>query len=288
MTSAPLPCFELSWLGGPAEAHVAEHRRGVDDLPWNTLDRSRFSPDVLDRARLAWTVSAHQEWCAAASFAALLRAMLEARAPLDLIGMASRFVADEVVHTELNARMAAEVGGGAPLRTDPEALVPEVDPDLDALERACALGIAVSCVGETFSLPVLAGTRAVASEPLVKAVLHRIVVDEAPHGRVGWILLDWALPRLSAASRERLAEVADRALLALEREWSGASDATLAEHGLPAETLHALGWMTPDAYRRVAHNTVRDRIVEPLRRRGVPASLPPSVAPGLSPAPAPS
>lgn len=272
--SEPPSHFELSWLGDPVASRVAPHRAGIDDLPWGSLDTTRFSAPILDQARVAWTVSAHQEWCAAAAFAALLRAMLEARAPLDLIGMTSGFVADEIAHTELNARLAMEVGGGAPVKVDPTALVPEVAPDLEPIEHACTLGIAVSCVGETFSLPMLAGTRAVATEPVIRAVLDRIVKDEAPHGKVGWILLDWALPQLGPDARERLARAAERATSGLEDELMGPSDEDLATAGMDEEVLNALGWMRPSAYRRLAQHVVRTRIVHPLRNRGLHVEMP--------------
>jgi hypothetical protein len=141
--------------------------------------------------------------------------MLAARAPVDLVGMSGRFVADEMVHVELAARMAAAWGGGVPLEVDAAAVGPDVDPALDALPAACALAIRTSCVGETFSLPLLAHARAGARRPVEREVLGRMVRDEADHARLGWLLLDWAAPRLSHVDRERLAEVAADAIDAL-------------------------------------------------------------------------
>ncbi|MCB9677098.1 MAG: hypothetical protein H6737_18420 [Alphaproteobacteria bacterium] len=255
--------FELDWLGGAAERAFAPHRGDVDGLPWGTLDWRRFTPAELDQARMAWTTSAHQEWCAAAGFAALLTALLRAGAPVDLVGMAGRFVADEMVHTELNARMAAEVGGGVALQHDPTQLCPPIDPALSPLEAALELAVRVSCVGETFSLPVLAGTRNVATEPIVKAVMARIVADEGPHGRLGWLVLDWALPRLDARQRAWIGAVAADAVAALEPLW------TEPAAPMPDATRHALGWMTPTEYRAVALDAVERRIRRPLEARGL-------------------
>jgi hypothetical protein len=256
--------FELGWLGGAAERSFAAHRGDVDDLPWGRFDRSRYPLAVIDQARLSWTVSAQQEWSAAAGFAALLSALLEAGAPVDLIGMAGRFVADEMVHTELNARMAAEVGGGVPVRHDPGNMVAARDPGLSSAAWACELAIRIGCVGETFALPILSGVRDVTTDPLVRAVLSRIVKDEGPHGRIGWLVLDWALPRLNAAEREHLGGAATDAIDALTPLWSGPDDI-----GIDAATQHALGWMTPPVYREVALRAVSHRVREPLRARGL-------------------
>ena len=49
------------------------------------------------------------------------------------------------------------------------------------------------CVGEALSIPLLRGTWHAARHPLPRAVLGRIVKDEAAHGVFGFMFLDWAL-----------------------------------------------------------------------------------------------
>ncbi|MCB9684631.1 MAG: hypothetical protein H6738_04465 [Alphaproteobacteria bacterium] len=233
--------FELEWLGGEAEQVFRRHRGDrVDAFDW-ALDTTGVSDEDRDAQRITWTRSAHLEWCAAGAFATLQQAMLVARAPVDLIGMSGRFLADEMVHVELACRMAAAWGGGAPLEVDPAALGPRPDPTLDALPAACALAIRTSCVGETFSQPMLAHARSKATG-LAHAVLDRIVRDETPHARLGWLLLDWAAPRLSAADRVRLAEEASDAIAALR---------------------------DTDAPVDLRERVLLKRVVEPLRRRGI-------------------
>jgi hypothetical protein len=256
--------FELDWLGGDAERAFGRHRGDLEALPWGTMDRSAHAPIHLDQARIAWTLSARQEWCVAAGFASLLTHLLQASAPVDLVGMAGRFVADEMVHTELNARLAAELGGGVAIPHDPKQLCPQPDPNLSPLEAAVELAVRISCVGETFSLPVLSGVRGCATEPLVRAVMTRIVRDEGPHGRLGWLVLDWALPRLSRAQQAWVGWVAEDAIEALQPLWEDRGAA------VPEATRHALGWMTPLAYRDVAIRTVEHRIRRPLRARNIP------------------
>src|SRR5690349_6029231 len=88
-------------------------------MPWGTLDLTRFSPQELLPARAAWTAAAFQEHRTGIACAVTLRALLEARAPLDLIALAARFPLDELAHVELCARMAMELGGGTEILYDP-------------------------------------------------------------------------------------------------------------------------------------------------------------------------
>ena len=36
--------FELEWMGGAPEHHFRAARPGTDDLPWGTLDATRYAP----------------------------------------------------------------------------------------------------------------------------------------------------------------------------------------------------------------------------------------------------
>src|SRR5262245_26588179 len=196
--------FELSMLGGPLELRYRRMRPEVEALPWGTLDPSRYSSELVDAARRSWTLAAFQEHRTGAACAATLEALLAARAPVDLVAVATRFVLDEVTHVEMCARLAAELGGGTPLSHDPDRLVPHPSPELPTLVRAAELVVRVFCVGEAISIPLLRGTARAATHPLVRAVLWRIVKDEAAHGRFGFFFLDWALDLLDDAGRAHL------------------------------------------------------------------------------------
>ena len=266
--------FELEWLGGPAEKHFRSVRPKVDELPWGTLGvrLGDYPPLLVDRARVSWTEAAYNEYCTAAAFAELLRLMLQTQVPLDLIGMASDFVADEVLHVELTSRIAMELGGGAPYRVDFSELCPRIDRSLSPRQQASELMVRVCCVGEAFSVQMLAGCLATAAHPLTRAVLERIVRDEAPHGRLGWLYLDWIADELDDAERERLADVALDAMLGFEPFWkrlrSRVSDGVTSE-GFLLSHVHELGWMEASAYARTAREAMRSDVVAPLARRGI-------------------
>ena len=94
--------FELQWMGSAAEHHFRKVRPVIEELPWGTLDPTQFHPGAVTRARVAWTEVAINEYRAAAAFTEVLRALLDAKAPLDLTGMTSDFLADECSHVELH------------------------------------------------------------------------------------------------------------------------------------------------------------------------------------------
>jgi hypothetical protein len=264
--------FELEWLGGPAERHFRRGRPGIDDLPWDTLRPGDYPPELVDRARVSWTEGAFNEYSTAAAFTYLLRCMLEANAPIDLVGMAGEFIADEMLHVELNARLAMELGGGAPYLVDFDNLTPRLDADLDATQRTNELMIRICCVGETFSIPMLSGSMRAATHPLTHAVLQRIVQDEAPHGRLGWLWLEHIGPSLDDVERARLARVATDSLRQFESFWklpaSTASNGVTSE-GFQLAHVHDLGWMEAQHYASEARTAVSDKIVAPLAHYGI-------------------
>jgi hypothetical protein len=264
--------FDLEWLGGVAERHFRKVRPGVEEMPWGTLDPKRYPEELVDRARVSWTEAAYNEYCSASAFGEMLAALLAAKAPIDLIGMASDFVADEVLHVELTSRIAMELGGGAPYEIDFASLHRSPSKDLDPLQRASELVVHVCCVGEAFSLPMLASARASATHPLTRAVLERIVQDEAPHGRFGFLFLDWMSDRLDDDERERLAEIALATLADLAPLWQRLQSRVIdgiTTEGYRLEHIRELGWTESSLYRERARRAVADEIVVPLARYGI-------------------
>lgn len=255
--------FELGVTGGPA-SRVASRLIGdfTDFAPWETLDPDAFSEELRARARVGWTESAFNEHCTAAAMGQLVHALVAAGAPLDLIGVASTFAAEELVHVDLCARVAAQLGGGAPLAFDPAALTLAVAPGLSALEVANELVVRVCCVGEAFSLPMLAGARSAATHPVTRAVLDRIVRGEALHGQLGWWYLDWVGPTLTAAERARLGAVARAQVAHLRPLWERLRGVSAgARSSAEAAGWAALGWMPAADYHALAEQTIADEVL---------------------------
>jgi hypothetical protein len=194
-----------------------------------------------------------------------LRALLEARAPLDLVALASRFPLDELVHVELCARMAMELGGGTEILYDPLAVVTEASPAHSPLLRASELIVRFFCVGEALSIPLLRGTWRAARHPLPRAVLGCIVRDEAAHGTFGFTFLDWALPQLADDERALLGPAADQAIAAARALWS---DIRSRPQRVPVDG-DALAFMETDAYLALAARALDEKVLRPLRARGL-------------------
>jgi len=264
--------FDLEWMGGVAEKHFRKVRPGVDELPWGTLDVSRYPVELVDRARVSWTEAAYNEYCTAVAFSEMLGALLAAKAPIDLIGMASDFMADEILHVELTSRIAMDLGGGAPYQIDFDDLGVRPSPELSPLQRANQLVVHVCCVGEAFSLPMLASAYQSALHPLTKQVLQRIVHDEAPHGRFGFLYLDWASEQLDDAERQRLGEIAVDTIELFAPLWqrltSRVQDGVTTE-GYLLEHVRELGWTESSLYATRARAAIEDEVIAPLAKYGI-------------------
>jgi hypothetical protein len=258
--------FELELLGGNTERRFRKMRPEVEAMPWGTLDISKAREEDLIAARLAWTSAAYQEHRTGVACALTLRALIEARAPLDLIAVASRFPLDEMVHVELCARMAMELGGGTEIVHDPKAMVLDPDPKQSALMQAAECVVRFFCVGEAISIPLLRATWHVAEHPLPRAVLGRIVKDEAAHGVFGFTFLDWALPLMSDSDKQVLGAAADLAIRFLYGQW----DYTRQNRRTPKHEGDILGWMRTDEYLALAQRSMQSAVIDPLEQRGIP------------------
>ncbi|MGZ3422129.1 MAG: hypothetical protein ACXVEE_29935 [Polyangiales bacterium] len=257
--------FELRMLGDGTERRYRRMRPEVEALPWGTLDPKEHDPRSVDAARKAWTLAAFQEHRTGAACAHTLDWLIAARAPVDLIATATRFPLDEMVHVEMCARVAMELGGGVGIEHDPTHLIPRPRSGMSALRTAADCVVRYFCVGEAISIPLLRGTWKAAKHPLLKGVLGRIVKDEAAHGQFGWTFLDWALEDLGEDDRAHLADVAKLTIRELEKTWSVIAK----RRRLPASEVGALAWMETDAYLELAHRSLATKVLAPLRDRGI-------------------
>jgi hypothetical protein len=258
--------FELEIFGGSIERRYRKARPEVEAMPWGTIDVSQIPPADLLLARKAWTGAAFQEYRTSIACVATLRALIECAAPVDLIALASRFPLDEMVHVELCARMAMELGGGTDITHDPLELTVDPEPGLSPVMRAADLVVRNFCVGEALSIPLLRGTWKASKHRLPRAVLGRIVKDEAAHGTFGFAFLDWAEEQLSDEDRVYLGKQADRVIRAIHRQW----DAIRTRKSRPVRDGDALAWMESTAYLELAERSMRERVVRPLTMRKIP------------------
>ena len=132
--------------------------------------------------------------------------------------------------------------------------------------------IRVSCVGEAFSLPMLTAACRTASHPLTEAVLKRIVKDEAQHGLLGSLYLDWIDEELSDEERTRLIAVTVDAITALAPAWQQLR--SVANSAAPGEKfdshdINELGAVVYDDYLNIARQAIEESVCEPLAKHGI-------------------
>lgn len=260
--------FELEILGGAIEKRYRRMRPEVEQMPWGTLDLSEVPEVERIRARRSWTTAAYQEHRTGVGVTEALGLLMQARAPLDLLALGSRFPLDETVHVELCARMAMEAGGGTEIRYEPERMVLGSTFEGRPLLKAAELMVRFFCVGEALSIPLLRGTWKAARHPLPRAVLGRIVKDEAAHGTFGYVFLDWAESELDSRDRKLLGEAADLAIDDVTRQWDDLRRRPKAEWAAG----NPLAWMSTDAYLELAVHSMNVNVLEPLRERDIPVS----------------
>jgi hypothetical protein len=262
--------FELEWMGGAAERHFRKARPATEELPWGSLDPSKYHPAAVEFARASWTEVAINEYRAVASFCEVLRALVDVKAPLDLLGMTSDFLADEVSHVELASRMAMELGGAAPRSVDLDhfALRPQ---RLTSLQRANELVLRISCVSEAFAGGTASVSLSATSHALPRSVYETILRDEAHHRRLGGLYFEWALSRVDDAELRRLSDVLLSSLKEFAPFWkrraASAVHAPLA--AAPDDDLHALGWLRPARFADIAREVVVRDILDPLATVGI-------------------
>jgi hypothetical protein len=253
--------FELSMLGGALERRYRRLRPDVERLPWGSLEARSYPTPLVEEARRFWTMAAFQEHRTAVACAATIQALMVARAPVDLIAVMSKFILDEMAHVEVCARIAAELGGGAPLLHDPSELAPRPSMDLPPLVRAAELIVDVFCVGESFSLPMQKQILKTTRHPLLSGAWRLISRDEAAHASFGWTFLDWAQGSFDNAATLHLQDVARRAI---------AEIMPVGDDPPPSpQRSTTLGWLPLRSYRAAARKTIDEHVRRPLRERGL-------------------
>jgi hypothetical protein len=193
--------------------------------------------------------------------------LIEVKAPLDLLGMTSYFLADVCSQVELARGLALELGGAAPRTVDMDRFTPRLR-GLTAMQRANELVLRVSCVAEAFSGGTAAVSHESTSHSLARAVYETILRDEAGHRRLGGLYFEWALARIDEAELARLGRVLLETLRGFAPFWRPRKrvDEELAPHG---GDLAALGWLVPGRFGEVAREVVVRDILDPLATIGI-------------------
>jgi hypothetical protein len=266
----PKETFELEIFGAKPFKNHRNLRPDVEQLPWGTIDLNNYDPKLIEAARYAWTRATFQEFSTAYACAITQAALIEARAPIDLISLLARFSIDELVHVELCSRAAEELGGGVEWNYDPKKLFIDYWKDCEPIIHAAHLVVAVFCIGESYSIPLISKTSLETKEPLLKAILQTIVKDEADHGEFGWQFLTWAEPYLSDNDKLELSKTAISYIEMFYKSWE-----PILKKEKDPNPNEGLGWLPADKYMAVAKKAIDDHVIKRLLEFGivVPARL---------------
>lgn len=180
----------------------------------------------------------------------ILRDELRAHgAPRRLVRAASRAARDEIRHARATRALARRSGGVA-------SPVAPTKPARRSLEAIALENAVEGCVRETFGALLATHQAEHAADPVVRATMQRISIDETRHAALSWQVARWLDTRLSPAARTRVT-VARRAA-ARELVQGAAREeapAFAARIGLPdrrraaalAADLSQALWQTPAA-----------------------------------------
>jgi 1,2-phenylacetyl-CoA epoxidase catalytic subunit len=145
---------------------------------------------MTPRVREEWRARIAAEYTSAAVAQQVTLWLIQAGAPPELIDAGLAIVGDELAHSRLSHEVYAAAGGTAPPVIVREHLGLHRRDAVLELDLLAAI-VRVFCLGETVAVPLFKHLRAACTEPLARAALDRILVDEVRHRDFGWDTLDW-------------------------------------------------------------------------------------------------
>ena len=208
------------------------------------------------RVREEWRARITAEYTSAAITQHLVLWLIQAGAPPDLIDDGLVIVGDELVHSRLSHEVFVAAGGtGAPAldRTQLGLARAHTLLEHDLLDIA----VRVFCQGETVAVPLFSHLRERCTEPVAKAALDRILVDEVRHREFGWDLLDWLLTTpIGEGVPARLAAALPGMMAGLEQSYGTANAVVADDDGAMIAAERAWGLAPPREYAAILARTI--------------------------------
>ena len=178
----------------------------VTDIPYATFDRSKYSKEQLDAARLGWSRRAWTEYTGIIeSPAMLIRLSLDGQAPIEAKFVLAAKVVEEARHCEASFLLAEAMGGYVVEPPPGDAIVKMVIAgfrDRLAFNPEVSTEAAIAgwhIISEGIAVDIFAARYRACKEPVTKEVLRLILQDEVRHVAVGWEYLEHRIPQMSPA-----------------------------------------------------------------------------------------
>jgi hypothetical protein len=220
-----------------------------------------FAPAARALAVEAWTLRAEEEHRSAAIFSALGAAVVVEGFALDLVGLVSGTVVDELRHAALCGELAQRFAASTP-RVRMARVKRRIESRPEPRLRALSILLIEGAVGETLSSALFNAGRHATIEPCSRAALAHIARDEARHARRFWEALatltldDADLARLQEEVRQAFAHLEQGVVPSLRRLEAGEPfDPALAQLGVLAPERRV------DAFYHALEVAVRPRLL---------------------------
>ena len=184
------------------------------DIPYSTFDKSKYSQEQLDAARLCWSRRAWTEYTGIVESPALcIRLCLEGNQSIEAKFLLAAKVFEEARHCEASFMLADAMGGyivepppGDAIQKmlvagfrDRMAFNPEV------ISEAAIAGW--HCISEGIAYDIFLARYAHTTEPVTKEVIRLISQDEVRHVELGWAYLEERTKDLSKSDILKIEQV---------------------------------------------------------------------------------
>jgi hypothetical protein len=192
------------------------------DMPWNptkaiaygSFDRSRFSQEQLDAARLCWSRRAWTEYTGIIEVPAMLiRLCIDGQMPIHAKFCLAAKIMEEARHCEASLLLAEAMGGYVEEPPPGDAIMRMVVAgfrDRMALNPAVSPEAAMTAwhiISEGIALDIFAARYKKTTEPVTRDVIRLIMQDEVRHVEMGWDFLEYQVPNMSAQQVKAIEDV---------------------------------------------------------------------------------
>jgi hypothetical protein len=167
-----------------------------------TLDRSRYSPELLGRVTAGWGRLADRERHGALQAARITAELTALGAPPSILTLAAHVVQEKVRHLEVCARVLEELGAGRPVRF--ELALGQPRPTLTTETGLARTLVFDFALGKPLAAASFAAARAIVREPLIAWAYTELLHDETRHATFGAKAAAWVVRHWSPRQRESL------------------------------------------------------------------------------------
>lgn len=182
--------------------------------PYEQFDRSKYSTEQLDAARLCWSRRAWTEYTGIIEVPAMLvRLCIDGQLPIHAKFSLAAKIMEEARHCEASFLLAEAMGGYVQEPPPGDAIMRMVvagfrdrlalNPDVTPMAGMVAWHI----ISEGIALDIFAARYKNTNEPVTREVIRLIMQDEVRHVEMGWILLDHFFPTMTRRDLQAIQEV---------------------------------------------------------------------------------